>query len=315
MREYLRVLQGARMVAEQVVKRNGPELGIKVERAIFHLSELLKNVVDISQQTEHSNNTTSKSDPVDIMRAKSGDDSDNKEKLSIEEDLTGFSSIPKEDDVKVKGLEGDKVESTAKRMRERAVPSTQMGRMFGFGSLAVRMAASATMDRMFASEGHTSSMSDRNAERLAEALCRMRGAALKLGQMLSIQDEATLPPALAQALERVRQGADYMPRSQLNRQLEAQLGADWQSKFSDFNMVPLAAASIGQVHKAKLLDDTEVAMKIQYPGVAESIVSDLNNLKQLVSMTNLLPPGLFIDNIIKVAKEELAEECEPFSAK
>lgn len=62
-------------------------------------------------------------------------------------------------------------------------------------------------------------MSEENAERLAEALCRMRGAALKLGQMLSLQDDGVLPPALAKALERVKQAADYMPK----RQLEAQV--------------------------------------------------------------------------------------------
>jgi aarF domain-containing kinase len=138
----------------------------------------------------------------------------------------------------------------------------------------------------------------------------MRGAALKLGQMLSLQDETALPPSLSKALERVKQSADYMPKRQLEAQLVSQLGADWRSKLLEFEEVPLAAASIGQVHRAKLLDGTEVAMKIQYPGVAESIDSDLSNLKRLVQMTNLLPPGLFVDKIIEVASVELKAECE-----
>jgi aarF domain-containing kinase len=70
-----------------------------------------------------------------------------------------------------------------------------------------------------------------------------------------------------------------------------------------------AAASIGQVHKGKLHDGTAVAIKIQYPGVGDSIESDLINLKRLVQMTNILPPGLYIDQIIKVASTELAMEC------
>lgn len=197
-------------------------------------------------------------------------------------------------------------------MRERAVPATPLGRMMGFGSLAMRMAVGTAMDRASSAiTGVTQDgISEDNAERLAEALCRMRGAALKLGQILSLSDEDSLPPTLAKALDRVRHAADYMPRRQLNAQINAQFGADWESKLAEFDPVPIAAASIGQVHRAKLLDGRDVAMKIQYPGVAESIDSDLLNLKRLVNMTNLLPPGLFIDSIIKVAGTELAEECK-----
>jgi aarF domain-containing kinase len=99
----------------------------------------------------------------------------------------------------------------------------------------------------------------------------------------------------------VKQAADYMPKAQLEKQLVKELGPEWRSKFLDFDMVPMAAASIGQVHKARLLDNSEVAVKVQYPYVADSITSDLNNLRMLVNMSNVLPPGLFIDQIIKVA--------------
>ncbi len=68
--------------------------------------------------------------------------------------------------------------------------------------------------------------------------------------------------------------------------------------------------SLSPTHHQVLLDGTEVAMKVQYPGVADSIGSDLNNLKQIVGLTSLLPRGLFIDNIIKVMGAELADECE-----
>ena len=103
-----------------------------------------------------------------------------------------------------------------------------------------------------------------------------------------------------------------MPSSQLHRQLELELGPGWRDLFFEFNEVPIAAASIGQVHRAVLNNPerTVVALKIQYPGVADSIESDLNNLKTLITMANVLPRGLFLENIIKVAGRELSEECK-----
>jgi aarF domain-containing kinase len=157
---------------------------------------------------------------------------------------------------------------------------------------------------------YSSFITQSNAERLANALCRMRGAALKIGQMLSIQDETVLPPQIQSALERVRAGADVMPRRQLEKQLVAQLGRDWASQLSSFDWEPRAAASIGQVHAAVLLDGRQVAMKVQYPGVARSIESDVDNLMRLVSLANILPRGLFVESAVKVAKKELALECD-----
>jgi aarF domain-containing kinase len=75
----------------------------------------------------------------------------------------------------------------------------------------------------------------------------MRGAALKLGQMLSIQDESVIPPQISRALERVRQGADIMPRKQLEKVLTGEQGPGWKSRLAEFDDLPMAAASIGQV--------------------------------------------------------------------
>ena len=157
---------------------------------------------------------------------------------------------------------------------------------------------------------------DANSDRLAKTLCRMRGAALKLGQMMSIQDETLLAPPLARALEQVRQGAEAMPLYQLKAKLEKELGEDWREKFVKFDDMPFAAASIGQVHRATITNDNDgngeerkVVVKCQYPGVADSIESDLNNLSMIVKMTGLTPPGLFIDNVIRVGRDELTVEC------
>lgn len=138
----------------------------------------------------------------------------------------------------------------------------------------------------------------------------MRGAALKVGQMLSIQDESLLPPQLQKVLERVRDSADVMPRRQLERALNKELTPDWQSKLTKFDWTPIAAASIGQVHRAVLPSGKEIVLKVQYPGVAESINSDVNNVKLLVRLFNVMPRGMYFDETMAQAKAELAIECD-----
>lgn len=220
-------------------------------------------------------------------------------------------------------------EEPTTRLREgQAVPSTRVGRAFGFATLGAGLAWGAVGEltsRMVGggSTGTTNGnalTTDANADRLAATLCRMRGAALKMGQMLSIQDESLLPPALTRALKQVRQGADAMPNYQLVQQLRSELGdgssddETWRNKFESFDDRPFAAASIGQVHRATVLDkDTNeikpVVVKVQYPGVAQSIESDLGNLAMLVRMTGLTPKGLFIENVMRVGRDELKVEC------
>ena len=86
-----------------------------------------------------------------------------------------------------------------------------------------------------------------NAERIVDTLCKVRGAALKLGQILSIQDSNVVSPQLAKAFDRVRQAADYMPDDQVKQVIIHELGHDWRSKLKEFDDKPFAAASIGQV--------------------------------------------------------------------
>ncbi|KAF8401198.1 hypothetical protein HHK36_012129 [Tetracentron sinense] len=226
--------------------------------------------------------------------------------------------------VKNSTAEGGDVDVTPvkrRRPRERRVPSTPFTRALGFAGLGAGLAwgtiQESTKRLVFGTPNSQDKqsaispfLSEQNAERLARALCRMRGAALKLGQMLSIQDESLIPAPILAALDIVRQGADTMPRSQLNQVLDAELGPDWSSKLKSFDYEPMAAASIGQVHRAVTKDGLQVAMKIQYPGVADSIGSDIENVKLLLDYTNLIPKGLFIDSAMKVAKEELSRECD-----
>jgi len=91
--------------------------------------------------------------------------------------------------------------------------------------------------------------------------------------------------------------------------LIAELGSDWRSKLAEFDPKPFAAASIGQVHLGKLnKDNRPVAIKIQYPGVGDGINSDIDNLMSVLNVWKIIPDGVFIDNIIEVAKRELGWE-------
>jgi aarF domain-containing kinase len=210
------------------------------------------------------------------------------------------------------------------------VPSTRIARALGFAQLGVGLAwgglSEKTRRLLGSQDGDATSSStsamlnDANSDRLAASLCRMRGAALKMGQMLSIQDESLLPPPLTRALAQVRQGANAMPLYQLVQQLEGQLGLSWRDNFETFDTLPFAAASIGQVHRAVLRQQDyqsatdpasrHVVVKVQYPGVAQSIESDLRNLAMLVTWSGLAPPGLFLENVIRVGQEELKVECD-----
>ncbi|XP_072704888.1 atypical kinase COQ8B, mitochondrial [Ciconia boyciana] len=210
----------------------------------------------------------------------------------------------------------------SERARERRVPVSRLGRLASFGGLAVGLGvgtlAQAARARL-SGEGKPRGeyrmgggplLSEANAERIVATLCRVRGAALKLGQMVSIQDASFLSPQLQLIFERVRQSADFMPRWQTTQVLAEELGPGWREKMSVFEETPFAAASIGQVHLGVLRDGTEVAMKVQYPGIARSIRSDVDNLLSLLKMSVALPEGLFADKSLQVLQRELEWECD-----
>lgn len=94
------------------------------------------------------------------------------------------------------------------------------------------------------------------------------------------------------------------------RVMLSELGSDWSSLFSTFDRTPIASASIGQVHRATLKSGEDVAVKIQFPGIRDSITSDLSYLTPLLASSAILPKGLYLQNTIAVMKRELADECD-----
>jgi predicted unusual protein kinase regulating ubiquinone biosynthesis (AarF/ABC1/UbiB family) len=149
-----------------------------------------------------------------------------------------------------------------------------------------------------------------NARRLAQRLSHLRGAAMKLGQLLSMEADDLLPPEFTAALEILRSDADAMPAAQLHRVLGQQYGKGWRARFERFDETPIAAASIGQVHRARAQDGRELVLKIQYPGVARSVSSDVDNVALLLRMFSLLPAQIDIDGLASEAKRQLKAEAD-----
>jgi aarF domain-containing kinase len=149
-----------------------------------------------------------------------------------------------------------------------------------------------------------------NARRLATRLSAMRGAAMKLGQLMSMDGQGVLPAPFAELLGGLRDRAHVMPTAQLMQVLKREYGARWPQRFRSFDETPIAAASIGQVHRAQTTDGRWLALKIQYPGVRQSITSDINNLALLARTPGLVPAALDIKPLLERARQQLLQETD-----
>ncbi len=148
-----------------------------------------------------------------------------------------------------------------------------------------------------------------NVRHLTDGLSHMRGAALKLGQMLSMDTGILLSPQLTGILARLRDDAKHMPPKQLQGVLNVEWGKDWRKRFAQFDVRPFAAASIGQVHRAVALDGRALAIKVQYPGVRASIDSDVDNIAALMRLPGLVPRGMDMAPLLRAAKQQLHDEA------
>ena len=156
-------------------------------------------------------------------------------------------------------------------------------------------------------------LQQRTAEQLFKVLGELKGGAMKFGQALSVFESA-LPEDLAKpyraALTKLQEAAPPLPVSTVHSVLTQQLGEDWRELFSDFDDQPAAAASIGQVHRAVWHDGREVAVKVQYPGAGEALISDLNQLGVFARLLGPLIPGMDIKPLITELRERVTEELD-----
>jgi predicted unusual protein kinase regulating ubiquinone biosynthesis (AarF/ABC1/UbiB family) len=194
--------------------------------------------------------------------------------------------------------------------------ASRLGRLGQLGRLAGGLAAGALGEgaRRLA-QGQRPAVDDllltpANARRLAASLAEMRGAAMKLGQLLSMDGGAVLPPAFSELLARLREDAHAMPLGQVAAVLKQSWGEGWDARFERFHFTPLAAASIGQVHAAVLRGGDRLAIKLQYPGVRDSIDSDIDNVAALLRLARLLPASMDVTPLLAEAKHQLHLEAD-----
>ncbi|HEY0718424.1 MAG TPA: AarF/ABC1/UbiB kinase family protein [Streptosporangiaceae bacterium] len=153
----------------------------------------------------------------------------------------------------------------------------------------------------------------RTAEQVFRVLGELKGGAMKMGQALSIF-EAALPPEIAgpyrATLTKLQESAPPLPARTVHQVLVGDLGENWRDSFTEFDDHPVAAASIGQVHKAVWRDGRQVAVKIQYPGAGNAIINDFNQLARVGRLFGVLAPGLDVKPLLDELRTRVAEELD-----
>ncbi|GHD69733.1 MULTISPECIES: ABC1 kinase family protein [Streptomyces] len=156
-------------------------------------------------------------------------------------------------------------------------------------------------------------LQQRTAEQLFKVLGELKGGAMKFGQALSVFESA-LPEEVAgpyrAALTKLQEAAPPMPTRTVHSVLRERLGEDWSELFQKFEDKPSAAASIGQVHRAVWHDGREVAVKVQYPGAGEALLSDLTQLSRFARLLGPLIPGMDIKPLIAELRDRVSEELD-----
>jgi predicted unusual protein kinase regulating ubiquinone biosynthesis (AarF/ABC1/UbiB family) len=146
-------------------------------------------------------------------------------------------------------------------------------------------------------------LQEKTAEQIFKVLGELKGGAMKFGQALSVF-EAALPEEIAkpyrETLVKLQEAAPPLPARVVHKVLAKELGEHWRDNFAEFNDTPAASASIGQVHKGIWKDGRAVAVKIQYPGAKEALISDLNQIQRFAKIFQLLLPGVEMKPLLEV---------------
>jgi predicted unusual protein kinase regulating ubiquinone biosynthesis (AarF/ABC1/UbiB family) len=196
------------------------------------------------------------------------------------------------------------------RATSRAARSAELALL---GSRVGTAAASNRARRIFASAARKEELDAqlelRTAEQVAATLGNMKGVLMKIGQLASFVDDG-MPEPVREALAELQQDAPPMSDELAAGVVEAELGKPPDRLFEEWDPIPIAAASIGQVHRAMTTDGRAVAVKVQYPGIAEAMAADLDNIDLAMFATPVLWKGFDADGVVQELRERLVEELD-----
>jgi len=208
-------------------------------------------------------------------------------------------------------------QSPSRGQQGRAVPSRRLSRLWHIGRATTDLAAGVGVKGMVelarsraSGEAARIKLSPKATQRFTNRLARMRGAVMKMGQLMSMDGADVFTPEAAEIMSQLRDRAEPMPMSQLSKALEREWGRDWNKHFRRFEFTPVAAASIGQVHRAETKDGRRLALKIQFPGVRESIDSDIDNLGFLARNLGMVPKGMDVGPLLEEVRVQLHQEAD-----
>ena len=206
-------------------------------------------------------------------------------------------------------------------MAKDKIPTSRVGRTAKISGLAagqaIRQGATHAANVTRNEEGRTAALERRHieaAEQIVEALGTMKGAAMKVGQVMSFLDVGLVPEEYREEFQRklaaLRDAAPTVTFKDMRKVIEEELGDRLSEVFEDFEEEPIAAASIGQVYRARLLDGRDVAVKVQYPGVGAAVRADMSNLGLILRLAKRIAPGMDPKAIGEEIRERIGDELD-----
>lgn len=209
--------------------------------------------------------------------------------------------VAKPEDPKSRQMPGSAFARTA---RLASLPVGFAGRTtWGVGKRIVGVPANAVMDEV----------QRRTADQIFKVLGELKGGAMKFGQAMSIF-EAVLPDEIAgpyrETLTKLQDSAPPMSPERVHRVMAEEFGPGWRQDFTSFEDKPTASASIGQVHRGIWIDGTDVAIKLQYPGAAKALLSDLKQIARVARLFGVIAPGVDVKPLVEELQERVAEELD-----
>ena len=206
-------------------------------------------------------------------------------------------------------------------MAKDKIPTSRVGRTARIGGLAagqaIRQAGTRAANVARTKEGRNAALERRHieaAEQIVAALGTMKGAAMKLGQVMSFLDVGLVPEDYREEFQRklgaLRDAAPTVTFKEMRKVIENELGERVKDVFDEFEEEPIAAASIGQVYRARLTDGRRVAVKVQYPGVAAAVRADMQNLGLILRLLKRIAPGIDPQALGKEIRDRIEEELD-----